>query len=239
MNNFNTCKEMEDIEMSIFFDNGMSQMDFDDNFKIIEHSSYGDCSSYLFYTGYNEIEVPSHVSDCFDFSNCTEKDYRAFCIEYAPENMSFRDIVAEKNDSYSWRNGSWESLADEWLNQDGLPDAMRNGFPIITNAIGLYDCVSIHGYSQGDYSTVLYQVEPDSFLEDSSKARAVFTNLVFDSPLYACATVDGEEIYLDEGISDRYTYDKSELCDYIDKQELSDIAKEWLKDNLPEYPDYI
>jgi len=233
-NNYNTCANMEDIELNIFYDAGVSRMDFEDNFQIIEHSSYHDSSSYLFYTGYDLADAPCYVSDCYDFSNCTEKDFRAFCIEQSPDNVSFRDLVETKN-----YHGDWKDCAFNFMDEDGLTYAMRNGFPDITNAIGLYECVSISGYSQGDYSTVLYKVEPDSFLEDTSKAISVFTNLVFDTPIYARAEIDGEELYLEEAFSDSYSYDKDELTEWINKQDISSKAKEWIIENLPEYPDYL
>ena len=230
MNNYDNNATMENCELACFLDTSVSQMDFDDNFKIIEHSSYSK-TCLAFYMGPEDKQGPDTVSACYDLSKCTRKDYRAFCI--AQSNLDTLDVIRERIAHFY----SWEECALELMDCDlSVYDCCLNEFPDINNAQLLYNVVSIQGYSQGDYALVIYQIE-EGFLSNEGQARKVFCNLFYDAPVYCRLTVDGEEVFLEEGLKDTYVYDEGEILEYAKKQGLSEEVLSWLENSLPEHPE--
>jgi len=235
-NNYNTNTEMEDLAISIFYDSILAQDKFRGCFEELEYSRY---SPIYFYCDYGNDKKPDSVADCLDTSACTEKDFRAFAMyqdvfanQFSREPMSDRDKIREKVQSgLTWR----EYVLEELLHVYTWNVVAKEGFPDIPNAKPLYDTCYVTGYVQGAFATVLYRV-----YNPETDMRKHFENLLFNCPIYAQLTVDGDDYYLGEAFDSAYEWDKDVAFEWIkaNVEELSDKALEWIEENLPEYPEY-
>jgi len=225
MNNFNTCDNMPNIETRIFYDSDRAQDDFQENFSRIDSGQFWR-SSFLFYTNCGQNEAPSYVSDLFDFSEATEKDFRAFVLEQGGPVKTIKNMIQEKRDSF----GTWKDFAFEILDDDGLAGAMRDGLPDINNAEHLYAVTSAQGYSQGDYAEILYLIS-DRF----AGFDGCMNSLIFDAPICARVEIEGVgEYYLGEYLSDFYIWDREQVLEGLKKEDLPEKVFEWLSENMPE-----
>ena len=221
-NNFDQSSTGTNLELSIFRDIDMAQTDFDENFETIDAPPYYR-SSRLFYTGQGEDEKPKYLPDCYDFSACTYRDFRAFCLEQGCSDAI--DTVQHKFDNFN----TWEDYAVELLYSVTISEAMRDGFPSIANAPLLYVVSTATGYCQGDYAEILHK--PLTF-----EVGDMFDNLLFNQPVYIRLDVDGEEYQLEDSLKDSYEYEKEDVLKYCKETlKLDNKILTWLELELPEY----
>jgi len=218
VNNYNQSSTGTDLELICGLDTDISQMYFQESFIRLDNH-------YYFYSDLRT--VPDCPSDCYDFSKCTEKDFRVFVWENYTGTM--RQLIEERN----MISDDWKEFAIERMDDETLKYYMQEDFPEINNAVLNYTVVGIKGYSQGDYASILCH-NNDIF----DGITTYFSNLFFDAPIYCRITVDEEDFYLDEGLTDPYTWNQEEIIDYAKKQKLSGAVIKWLQANLPDYPDY-
>lgn len=89
------------------------------------------------------------------------------------------------------------------------------------------------GYSQGDS---IYIVNVD---EDFTKNMKEYIDHIFwDTPIYIRIDVNGVEFTDDELLDDVYKYDKDDVMVKVNALPISDYAKQWLENNLPNTPKY-
>jgi hypothetical protein len=94
-----------------------------------------------------------------------------------------------------------------------------------------HDYFISRGYSQGD---AVYIVKLDGPIDSSF--RNYVNNILWDCPISIYADIDGLEFSEDQFLTDNYSYDKSEVIEKIKGFSISDYAKNWLIEALPEYP---
>lgn len=90
-----------------------------------------------------------------------------------------------------------------------------------------------HGHSQGDAT---YIISIDEELTDGYKKY--IDNILWDSPIYISLTVDDVEYKDDELLNDMYEYDKNLVIEKVKLLDITEHAKEWIADNLPNEPKY-
>lgn len=225
--NKDTCSYMETLELSVFRDEDHGRMTFEDHFTLIgKHRSY---NMYYYSPCCGEdVNIPISNSDLYDFSKVTRKDFRKFCLEKSPENCSAEDVVMEKVRNYR----TWEDYALAILNEESIISAFKNdNINAINNAEMLYDYVSASGFSQGDYCLVLFK---KSDFESTTGLHEMFSNMIYNQIVCVKLTVDGEEHFLEEGLSDMYQYDKDEILTHARSLNLKESTVEWLEENLPD-----
>lgn len=250
-NNFDTCSTMESCELSVFRDGDVARYDWEQNFHVIEHDSYDKTATY-FFTDFGQVEAPSCAQECYDFSKCTYRDFRAAFMAISGE--SFEDDARTCRDHHG---GDWKEMFINWLEDDyGIYQCTKDEFPDVPNAELLVETCSITGYSQGDYANVAYwrssiwaSVDPETgepLPEDTIKRnmRHHFCNLTYNAPIYCRLVVkdqegDMVEHYFDSEVADNYEWDTDEIMKIARETfKLSETVLEWLKENLPEYPQY-
>lgn len=230
INNYDNCSSMEDCELSCFYDIDQGRMDFEDSFKVIQHGNRQFATAVYYYEGDNPC--PSDVLDCLDLSEVEESEARGWVIEVTKQTA--RQAIAEKN----YAHDSWLDYAKEILLETPLAEYAVEGFPNIGKL--LVNSVSIQGHSQGDYAIVLYFPEDEGYLSNPSEAKKVFNDLCYNVPIYCRLTVDGDEYFLADGLSNMYSFERDEIMEYAKEElELSESVLKWLLDNLPESPAYI
>jgi hypothetical protein len=226
--NYDTSSTGVDLELYCCRDGDAARFWFEDELHVLQHSGYREGSVLFAHLG-TEATAPDSLSDCYDFSKATRKEIRAYCIEEYGETA--RDAIEERLLCYN----TWTDFAEELLNEAGWDEVSRNGFPAIGNAL-LYTEQDITGYSQGDTSTVVYD---DGTLAPGTDMRKYFENLVYNAPCYCRLTVDGEEYYLEEHLSDLYEWNEEEILQCARSNGLPESVIDWLQDNLPECPEYV
>ena len=227
-NNFDQSSTGINLELACFRDSDQSRIEFEENFTCIQPEEYRR-SGCWFYSEYGNNEKPDNLSDCYDFGKCNRKDFRQYALEYyeLSENSEpglIRELI---DDMFEY--GSWKDLAIHLLDDEvGFYDAMRNEFPDIHNAVLKYESCNVTGYSQGDYALVLYPI--GSKFEGM---REHFKHLFYDAPIYCRLTVNDEEFDLMEDTEDYYKWDREAVI-----KAAPEVARGWLKNKLPEYPEY-
>jgi hypothetical protein len=231
MNNYTTNPNMEDIDFSVYCDSSLAQSEWKENFERLEDDWY-------FYTECGDYEKPSCPIDFIDFSACTEKDYRAMCINNFKK--PFRKHVEDK----IYNGDTWEDYFFELVRAEeySFKYFVKN-FEPCESAKVMFNHVTICGYSQGDWANVIYLTDDTQGEEcylhpkNESSASSVFTNYFYDQQVEFRLTIDGEEYHFDAA-KDGYRWDKDEAIEWVKTLDISEQGKEWIIENLPEYPDY-
>ncbi|AXH68375.1 hypothetical protein [Vibrio phage R01] len=233
INNFDQSSTGVNLELAIFWDTDQSQRDFSECLERTKIDTpdryYGDV---FFFTDFGndviiENESKNYLVDC-DAKTLIKKafahvggDLREFLRDAEISTKDNIDLILGQLESYF----HYESNYLEFLSANFELD---------------FHLYQTRGYSQGDAATVLISKKH----ENPEKLHEWIDHLFWDAPLYARLTVnDDQEIYLDELLTDRYTYDKDDLIEEFKKQhgEIAnlDLLLEFLEENLPETPDHL
>jgi hypothetical protein len=217
--NFDKCSYMESCELYVERDEVVSGMWFEDDFEAFKN--VGRDSIYFFTCG-GQIEMPSRVSDLYDFSKCSEEDFQVFVHEI-DSNITLENSC----------NDTWKDVAMECFNDYDFRMFVLGNMKEVNNSICLYSTIEIRGYCQGDYAQIVYKNDSDNDLKDF---KTFCTHIFYDLPIYIRLTVDEEEYTFDECLKDSYNYDKKELVTIAkENYKLSEKVCEWFETNLPDY----
>ena len=231
-NNYVRAAENEpNIECSVFHDTDKSSRDFKENFKILQHSGYR-TFSVLYYID------NGNVADDIKFS---VKGSKADKVKYLSEQTNFdaEEIQTWDNDTLDSEILGYESdvnLINYAL--DKMPDTPE-GLEFVPNKNLI--CLGSSGYSQGDYSTVIYCPEDlekawGNYPKQESIQKMI-NHYLWDSPVYALFEIDGKEYNIwDMPKYDEYDFDREKFLAWVAKESGVDIEK--LKPLCPEYPGY-
>jgi hypothetical protein len=227
-NNFDKSSTGTDIEVTCFYDTDSSRRDFEENFKVLQHSGYR-TSSVLAFTGNGELPDISDIG-------FTVKGTREAKEKYL-ENWYGEDVkewVESEMDS--------EIVARAEVNLiDYALDKLESIAGIEIVPVKPLICVSSTGYSQGDYSTIIYCPEDIEKLwgrlPEQKEMQTLFDHYLWDSPVYCVVTINGEEFnYWDMPEYDSYDFQRDKFIEYVAKE--SGIDTEQLESLVPEYPSY-
>lgn len=235
LNNFNTSTEEFDLSLSLFRDETTAQCEFQESFQVIEYATHFS-GSFLYYGSPEHPEAP-RLDECWDFSKAKISQLQEAILDvssYSAEELAEEELFSHAD--------FVDFLQCELQSNYSLKEFMRDGFPEWAGIPCLVSVSSASGFSQGDYSTILYF--PGDFGEGFEKeAYKMFSNLIFDRPVFCRLEVNNEEIYLSEGLADPYEYEIGELITYAKKclqppfweEGCAEFVAEWLERSLPEY----
>lgn len=229
-NNFDQSSTGTNIELICLRDSGLSQHMFDENFKILQHSSYRrTCKAYYIDNG----NVPDDDGITFTLQGTKEQiEARLTAEGYSLEEIKAM-IPCEPLDIL-------ETLYGESLDILNYEDFNTVYSPLKAVPSKTLTCVSVSGYSQGDYAEVFYS--PDDLEKCWGNApvekdvQKMFERLFYDAPIYCRFEIDGEEYDYSELMPDNYEWDREAFARIV--SEKSGIDQENLLSFLPEYPDY-
>ena len=255
MNNYDQSSSGINLELNCFYDSDQARRDFEEAFHVLQYSGYRQ-HSILVFTGFGEFDVSDFsFSDLENYNQkgITVKQLRAFCrdtlglmwSDYAKLRKAelFELIESELYDSQSYQEFLQEYLSPNYLEYD------------------------TRGYCQGDYSEIIVPKKVlDNYINDKDSSiktidqftetfQETFNRLCWDQPIYARLTVlegsDREiELYLDEGLTDLYEWDKDQVMVYakeqmkkfFDQALVTEKEKEytlsWLEDSLSDTIDH-
>lgn len=225
-NNFDQSSTGVNCEIRTFWDNDYDRWEFSESFDSLGENIY-------FFSNWGNNKTPSDVWECFDFSECTAADFEAYCKSLADNEEDSEEYCNRVHD------GDWKDFAQALATEEGLSRCTVEGFPDIRNAKRLYEASCIVGYRE--HIHVLWPIETgegDFYRFDNAPAVGeYFRKLAYGTPYYAEVTVNGETYELHPEAADRYDWDVEELKGIIDKLEIPEAAKDWLKENFPEDPE--
>ena len=242
-NNFAELKVEGKVELRVFYDNELGSMYYRENFERLSHEDF------LFYTGGADTEYfGENLRDYINLDNLT--------------NEQLLEDVQLINGDVDELDNVWEGDAKEYLlfllkeyNQvdwDELGILRGHG----TNGTNLpkncarnlwakYGYIVSCGHCQGDSKVVIY---PKALAEiwgiELENLESMIQNsvdhLLWDTPIYARAEIDGVEIYLDEFLESSYEWNVEKVKAGLEKMEnIPENAKNWLIANLPKNPDHV
>jgi hypothetical protein len=230
-NNFKRAPEGQpNIECSVFYDTDWSGMDFKENFEILQHSG-NRTSSVLYYTD----NVNVHNSDGIEFTVKGDKAAKIKALENwyekeGLENWTDADLDSEIISRYE------VNLVD--YAQDKLESVPSIEFVPSKNLV----VTSSRGYSQGDYSTIIYC--PDDLEKawgrkpDENNMQKTFNHLLWDTPIYASFDINGKEFNIwDMPCYNEYDFKREKFLAWV--SEKSGVSVDILSELCPENPDYI
>lgn len=230
-NNFTRPAENEPaIELVCAYDTDQSRWEFEENFKILQHSGYRTtCKAYYIDNG----NVPDDDGITFTLGG-TDQEIEA---RLTAEGYDLEEIKAmipgEPFDIL-------ETLYGERITILNYEDFNSVYHPLKAIPSKTLESVSVTGYSQGDYAEVFYSPED---LEkcwgnkpDQNDLQKMFNRLFYDAPIYCRFEIDGEEYDYAELMPDNYEWDREKFAEIV--SEKSGIDQEKLLSFLPEYPDY-
>jgi hypothetical protein len=213
MNNFDNSTTGVKLELSCFYDNDLASIWFKDEiFNEGNEYHYNDVVDLADHNNYKITvkELREKIKADYDYSLSSQYMGKAYSKLTKIELVEFLENVA-----YG------KAEIKEFYQDNFTP---------------LYNIIETRGYSQGDYATVYIPKEIDHKVDSD-----YIDNLFWDAPVYCRLMIDDNEYYLEEYLLSPYDYDTNLILSGIEK-DLNHNKKEyilaWIKDNLPEQPDY-
>lgn len=233
-NNFDKSSTGTDIEFVCQYDRDRSQYEFDENIEVIQHSGYSNTSIGYYIDNGN---VPGADEIKFTVKGTTKA-----IIESAKKyTYAYSDLVAadgkELEDIKAEIVAVFEDINLINYAMDKLPKI--EGLEIMPNKNLIV--LTSRGYSQGNYAKVIYCPEDLEKCWGNMPTQKSIQKMVdhyyWDSPIYARFKINGTEYaYEDTPFYDDYEWKRREFIEYVSKE--SGVAKDVLKNFVPEYPEY-
>ena len=224
MNNFDKSSIGENIEFFCEYDTDLACMYFD---EFINNASgdmplkaYRDRRGTIDYIVIGDLSEKKYKKA--ELQKLIKTELHELCIRYDLID-SYLDISAYKKDELIscllalTLENVYDFLYDEKNSRYDLP----------------YDFNSC-GYSQGD--SVLINILDNAPFKPS---QAYIDNILWDCPIYIRANINNVDYYEDSFLSDNYyEWNRGSIIENIKKLNVSDYAKNWLIQHLPDYPKY-
>lgn len=219
MNNFDTSSTGENIEFNCFYDTHLSQIYFDE-----------------FASEAVRVEIGRNFS-AFILGDASKPFYKKAALQKMKKDKLF-DLCADYDLT------CWTANPSDYTKPELISDLLgvtieqhytltaKGGWGAFIDSIE-HDYHQSNGYSQGDSAIIISVNEPIT-----PSMREHYNHIFWDAPICISATVNDEEFYEDSFLNDAYEYDREAIKANIARLPISDYAKGWLCDNLPDYPRY-
>ncbi len=229
VNNFDKSSTGIDIEFSGYYSGDRAQWDFEESLEVVQHESYR-VSSVLYYRNYGNVE--SYTGITFDLKGTKEQ-----LINFLLEN----GIGSTKSEYKSQKKDQLLEEAEDALYssmcllnyREENKDIAEYGLEIVPSK--KLEWVESRGYSQGDYAEIVYCPEDLKSAwgreANESDLRKEFDHLLWDAPITATLTINGEEYYYDEMDLEQYEWQRDEFIAAV--AEKSGVDKDSLADIVP------
>lgn len=233
-NNYDQSSSGVNIRAECYYDYDKSRYEFEENFMILQHSSYSK-SIVAYYIDNGNVKGADSL-----FWRVTGTPHAI--VKYARENYTYYadTVAADGQDLEDIKDEILNSLCPSILNIDDINDYQLKNSGLSIEPIKTLESVEIRGYCQGDYARVYYCV--DDLREawgnepDAAQLKEIFTHYFYDAPIYAQVTINGEEyFYHDCPDYDEYEFKRDEFIQYVVKE--SGINADSFADLIPLTPD--
>jgi len=208
-NNFDKSSSGVNIELFLNYNIDLSQINFDDNFKLIE-------DSFLFYKDFGNMKLNENLDYYFNINNTIKNKKKLLTI------LNYNNYFDYYHLDYDVNNLLCEIIRYIGISLKNMEDLdnllVKNYVKFSTN----FEYTEITGYSQSDFCKIL--VDTKQFKEvvgvdfDSKVYRHIFKNYCYDSPLSCCAIINNKEYYPETLDGQYIEFDKEIFIDDIIKQ---------------------
>lgn len=234
INNFDSSSTGLDLSLSIFFDAGLSFLEFRENIIRLSNGLFQ-------YTSYGEIDTVN----IFDPAN------------YHATKPALIHVMLEWDTRDYWQSASRYNFRKPLsrLSKPELCELIASEIPedalfelLEANLKPTFEVVEVTGYCQGDFAKVII---PNDYWpltgahrnkESLAALQSEIQHLFYDAPLHCRLEVNGDELDLTEYMDNIYTYDESIIIKAADLSINSgrkDLIIEWLTEHLPSQPRYL
>jgi hypothetical protein len=212
LNNYDTSKSGLSLECTAFHDTDKSQMDFDENFQVLQHSGYRTSTIAYYIDNGND-------KDSDDITFTVKGDDKAAIVWLQKQGYQAEDFATVDNG----RDEILNTLTPSLLTYEAInaSDLDGSGLEIVPSKA--LNRIYITGYSQGDYAEVLYC--PDDLKAawgnepNEKQLKEIFTHYFYDAPIYASFKVNDEEyFYHDMPDYNEYEWTRDAFIKYVAEQ---------------------
>lgn len=228
-NNYDLSSSGVNIECTAFYDTDRSRMDFEDNFKIIQHDGYR-TNTIAFYVDHGN--VPDH--DEIEFKMQGTEEQKIACLKkegYTDDDMPPPEDI---DDCILDIYGEKITL----LNYEDFNNVFA---PLSVKPSKQIEKLITRGYSQGDYAEVFYC--PDDLEKawgkkpEADDLQKTIDHLFWDSPVYATVKINDDEFsYWDQPEYDDYEWDREKFLKWV--AEKSGVTFDTLAAIMPDDPSW-
>ena len=217
--------EDEKISVACYYDCDVAHSDWE---ECIGHNKDG---TYWYRVGEEPGDLP-HLHELIDKKKLFQESFDTIekilsQCDGDQTSVSFEEVLEDP----AWLTDAVESID---FTEDSL-DALQG---YLTERVEVH---TTRGYSQGDCEDVfIFGMKDDT---NESYVYEMIDHLFWDAPVNVRLDIGDESYYLDE-CKDVYIYDKDECVEYFakslaDKYKDTEAFKEYLREILPEYPEYV
>jgi|GEM_PF-6032958 len=220
MNNYDQSSSSENIQFSALYSYDLARIYFDDFQRENTRIDFGrDNSAFLLGNG----EAPYYKKS--ELLKLKKAEIVELCQDFG--YLSFYDSGQEYNRAELIHNLLRVSCLDfyQWLFKNHYWHDLREKIQ--------HDFYISRGYSQGD---AVYIVSLDRPLDHG--LREYINHTLWDSPISIFCTVNDQEFFEDTFLDDQYLWDREVTAEKVKGLPISDYAKNWIIEALPEYLDY-
>lgn len=218
MNNYDSSSMGDNIEFSVFYDNDLARHFYDDFTRENTRLTFGRYHS-LFLIG--DCEAPYFKKS--ELLAKSKNELFELCSKYELISYSLSLNDYKKSEYIDELLSFTIKRHYEWLTSEYTWHGINENIT--------HDYYISSGYSQGDS---VYIVSLDKPIDKA--VRQGIDNVLWDSPIAIIASINGFEFYECDFIDDYYEWDIEHIKEKINGFKISDYAKQWLIDNLPQYP---
>lgn len=225
MNNYDQCSSGQNIDFIVFYDTSLAQIYFDDWLKG--------------YDGYevNRIDLGGRDNHLYLIGDADKPYYLKSELNKLSKNAIF-ELWGNYDFGYNVELNDYKK--SEYI-ADLMQVTIRRRYGYLASQYGWreiqshipHDHYISRGYNQGDAVII---VKIDGLTESYKK---YIDNIFWDCPISMRADINGREYYDDCFLNDQYEWDADAVKVNIQKLDISDYAKNWLIQHLPECPSWL
>lgn len=224
MNNYDQSSSGENIDFICFYDTDLAQCYFDEFIEGLD--------------GTQIARINLNRDDCTYLIGDSEKPY----FKKSDLNKMSKQVLFDLWVHYDLAvyNAELNDFKKSELITDLMMVTIENHYRILARDYGWNSFIDnithnyhiTRGYSQGDAAIIIF-CDADLYTPDYCE---YIDHIFWDVPTTMKATINGANYYEDCFLNDPYEYDIDDIKININKLDISDYAKNWLIDNLPDQP---
>ena len=229
INNFDKSSTGIDIEFSGYYSGDRASCDFEESLEVVQHESYR-VSSVLYYRNYGNVDGYKEIG--FHVVGTKPQLVEYLMYHYAHET---------KTGYMKWtKDDLLDAVEDALYDERSLINYREENKNLVEYGLEIVpskklEWVESRGYSQGDYAEIVYCPEDLKSAwgceVNESELRKEFNHLLWDAPISATLTINGEEYQYFDFDLDEYEWQRDEFIAAVVKE--SGVDEDSLEDIVP------
>ena len=224
MNNYDMSRKGEKIELNVEYDSDLSSiyyqdfLDGSDGNEVYKIESSREVLAYLI----GDSDKPYYKKSQLAKMKKAEliELWLTYDYGYNDYGYSKADLIADLENTTIAKHYDFIFKQNNWLS---IKDYITHGYFIS------------RGYSQGD-AVYIIDVGADY---DVLACRSSIDHILWDTPISLRLSINDDDEFGYELLDDEYSYDKDNIIGNVNKLDISDYAKTWISENLPNEPRYL